>query len=167
MSLCPFSPIPHCTEFSFFWDFMRSSHFSCRTPKLHIWASLCLSKMSPFSDWSYVSLMRKAWSDMDIHSERGTVWDFLPSAVLNLDPSLKNTAWAVHLQHLALPSTEPLVPLHLHLALVPLEGTVCLEMKFFKFHHLFLWGLLFLLLLTLEGFSFLCASVFVWAPVFL
>lgn len=90
MSLCPFSPIPHCTEFSFFEDFYEKSPFLLPYTQTAHLGPLCLSKMSPFSDWSYISLMRKAWSDMDIRSERGTVWDFPPSA-LNLDPSLKNS----------------------------------------------------------------------------
>ena len=67
---------------------------------------LCLSKMSPFSDWSYASLVRTAWDDTDIHSEGGTVWDVPPSS---LNPgALKNS-----------PSSSPPAPQH------------CLQLNFF------------------------------------
>lgn len=49
-------------------------------------------------------------------------------------------------QHLERPAHQPrtaFVQVHLRLALAPPEGAVCLEMKFFKFNPLSLWGLLF------------------------
>ena len=86
----PSHPSHIALNFPFFEDFYEKSAFLLPYTQTAPLGPLCLSKMSAFSDWSYVSLMRKARSDMDIHSEGGTIWDFPPSA-LNLDPSLKSS----------------------------------------------------------------------------
>ena len=86
----PSHPSHIALNFPFLGDFYEKSAFLLPYTQTAHLGPLCLSKMSPFSDWSYVSLMRKARSDMDIHSEGGTVWDFPPSA-LNLDPCLKSS----------------------------------------------------------------------------
>ena len=149
-------PLPLLTHPTLYWIFLflrfptKSSHFPCHTPKLHIWA-LCVCQKCLLS---VTGVMPVLWEQHGVTrtfiQKEGLFGTSLPLPWIQ---ALSRTAWAAHLQH---PSTAfswtSFVPLHLHLALVPLEGTACLEMKFSKFRHLSLWGLLFLLCLLWKGF---------------
>jgi hypothetical protein len=81
---------------------------------------------------------------VDTHSEAGNGWDHPPRC---LSGTLGNIQGGRVISSTSFHRTS-FVRLHLHLASAPLEGTVCLGMKFLSLNHFFPLSLLFLLYST-------------------